>query len=127
MELGCSAIWEEFPPKISKKFSNSMQIRRVGAELFQADGQTDTTKLTVACGSFGNAPNKRKCGLHDLNRKQLLLQDVAELRVPTSGRDSPQPWISMTTGVGTSLAQETSSSARVITGWDRYFEFTGLR
>jgi hypothetical protein len=56
-----------------------MTIRPVGAELFhvgrQADIQTDTTKLTVACGSFGNKPNKRKCGLRDLKRKQLLLQD----------------------------------------------------
>jgi len=33
-----------------------MRIRPVGAELFHADGQTDTTKLTVAFRNFANAP-----------------------------------------------------------------------
>jgi len=32
-----------------------MQIRPVGAELFQADGRTDMTKLTVALRNFANA------------------------------------------------------------------------
>jgi hypothetical protein len=30
----------------------------VGAELFQADGRTDKTKLTVAVSNIGNAPEK---------------------------------------------------------------------
>jgi hypothetical protein len=33
-----------------------MQIRRVGAELFHADKQTDMTKLIVAFRNFANAP-----------------------------------------------------------------------
>jgi len=37
------------------QISNFMQIRPVGAELFQADGRTDMTKLTVALRNFANA------------------------------------------------------------------------
>jgi hypothetical protein len=33
-----------------------MQIRPVGAELFQADGRTDTTKLIAGFRNFANAP-----------------------------------------------------------------------
>jgi hypothetical protein len=34
-----------------------MKIRQVGAVLFHvADGQTDKTKLIVACRNFANAP-----------------------------------------------------------------------
>ena len=38
-----------------------MKIRPVGAELFHADGQTDTamTMLTVTFRNFANAPKKR--------------------------------------------------------------------
>ena len=32
-----------------------MKIRPVGAELFHADGQTDMTKLIVACRNVSNA------------------------------------------------------------------------
>ena len=32
-----------------------MKIPSAGAELFHADGQTDMTKLTVACRNFANA------------------------------------------------------------------------
>jgi hypothetical protein len=42
-------------PKILK-ISNFMKIRRVGDELFHADGRTDMTKLTVAFRNFSNAP-----------------------------------------------------------------------
>ena len=35
-----------------------MKIRPVGAELFHADGQTDTTKLIVAILNSANAPKK---------------------------------------------------------------------
>jgi len=35
-----------------------MKIRPVGAELFNADGQTDRTKLTVAFRNFTNEPKK---------------------------------------------------------------------
>jgi hypothetical protein len=35
-----------------------MKIRPVGAKLLRADGQTDTTKLTVTFHNFVNAPTK---------------------------------------------------------------------
>jgi Ca2+-binding EF-hand superfamily protein len=35
-----------------------MKIRPVGAELFQADGRTDKTKLRVAFRNFANEPKK---------------------------------------------------------------------
>jgi hypothetical protein len=35
-----------------------MKIRRVGAEIFRAGGQTGTTKLTDAFRNFTNAPKK---------------------------------------------------------------------
>jgi len=34
-----------------------MKIRPVEADLFDVDGRTDTTKLTVAFRNFANAPN----------------------------------------------------------------------
>ena len=37
-----------------------MKIRTVGAELFQADGRTDMTKLIVAFRNFANAPIRDK-------------------------------------------------------------------
>ena len=41
-----------------------MKIRPVGPGLFRTDGQTDRTKLTVACHSFANAPtNKQAYGI----------------------------------------------------------------
>ena len=39
--------------------SNFMKIRPVGAELFDADGRTDMTKLIVAFCSFANAPENQ--------------------------------------------------------------------
>ena len=38
------------------KISNFMKIRRVGAQLLHADGQTDVRKLMVAFRNFANAP-----------------------------------------------------------------------
>jgi hypothetical protein len=35
-----------------------MKIRPVGDEMFDADGQTDMTKLTVDLRNFANAPKK---------------------------------------------------------------------
>jgi hypothetical protein len=35
---------------------NFMKIRRVGAELFRADGQTDMTKLIIDFRNFANGP-----------------------------------------------------------------------
>ena len=43
--------------KKNTKNSNLMKFRPVGAELFQADGRTDMTKLTVVFHNFANAPN----------------------------------------------------------------------
>jgi len=37
-----------------------MNIRAVGTELFNEDGRTDMTKLTVAFRNFTNAPKKRR-------------------------------------------------------------------
>jgi hypothetical protein len=38
------------------RISNLIKVCPVGAELFHADGQTDTTKLIVAFRNFANAP-----------------------------------------------------------------------
>jgi hypothetical protein len=48
----------EFYRQIFEKYSNtnSMKIRKVGAELFDADGRTDMTKLIVDFRNFANAP-----------------------------------------------------------------------
>ena len=35
-----------------------MKLRRVGAEFFLAEGQTDVTKLTAVFRNFTNAPKK---------------------------------------------------------------------
>jgi len=40
------------------QISNFMKIRRVGAELFHADGRTDMTKLIIAFHNFANKPKK---------------------------------------------------------------------
>ena len=40
--------------------SNCMKISSVGAELFHAEGQTDTTKLIVAFRNYANATNTFK-------------------------------------------------------------------
>jgi hypothetical protein len=37
-----------------------MKIHPVGAEMFQADRQTETTKLTVAFRIFTGGPNKNR-------------------------------------------------------------------
>jgi hypothetical protein len=44
--------------QIFEKYSNAMQIRAMGAELFQADGQTEMTNLIVAFCNSANAPKK---------------------------------------------------------------------
>jgi hypothetical protein len=41
-----------------------MKIRPVAAQLLDADGQTDTMKLTVAVRNFSNSPIKAKNILH---------------------------------------------------------------
>jgi len=50
----------EFSHRFSKntQISNLMKVRPLGAELFHADGQTDMTKLIVACHSFANCPKE---------------------------------------------------------------------
>jgi hypothetical protein len=40
------------------------KIRPAGAELFHADGRTDTAKLTVDFRNFTNAPKKVKFNLY---------------------------------------------------------------
>ena len=42
---------------------NLMKIRPVGAELFHADGRTDTTEITVAFRNFTKARKKGKVAL----------------------------------------------------------------
>jgi hypothetical protein len=41
------------------QIQNFMKIRQVEDTLFHADGQTDTTKLTVAFRNFANAPKNK--------------------------------------------------------------------
>jgi hypothetical protein len=50
----------EFSWKVIEKYSNFMKIRPVGAELFRADGQTNTvmTKIIIAFRNFAHAPKK---------------------------------------------------------------------
>jgi len=52
----------EFSRQIFTEYLNIKfhKIRPIGAELFQADGQTDVTKLIVAFSNFANAPKKRE-------------------------------------------------------------------
>ena len=54
----------EFSREIFEKFqtSNFMKICPVGAKLFHANRQTDTTKLIVACNNFGKAPKSSHIG-----------------------------------------------------------------
>jgi len=40
-----------------------MKIRRVGAELFNADGRTDVTKLIIAFRNFAMAPKNYTTGI----------------------------------------------------------------
>jgi hypothetical protein len=42
---------------------NLIKINPVTAQLFHADGQTDTTKLIVAFRNFANAPGIRSVGV----------------------------------------------------------------
>jgi len=42
---------------------NLMKIRRVGAELFNADGRTDVTKLIIAFRNFAMAPKNYTTGI----------------------------------------------------------------
>jgi len=51
--------------QIFEKYWNANLIRvyPVAAELFHADGQTDTTKLIVFFRNFANAPGLRSIGV----------------------------------------------------------------
>jgi len=40
------------------QIQNFMEIRPVAAQLFDADGQTDTMEPTVAVRNFANSPNR---------------------------------------------------------------------
>ena len=42
------------------QISSFFKIRPVGAELFHADGQTNTTKLIVTFRNFANAPKNQR-------------------------------------------------------------------
>ena len=42
------------------QMSSFIKIRLMGAELFNADGQTDLTKLIVAFRNFANAPKNER-------------------------------------------------------------------
>jgi len=58
-----------FEKKIIK--SDFRKIHPVGAELFHAVKQTDTTKLIVAFQSFAKGPKRNRCG-RDLAFPPLL-------------------------------------------------------
>jgi hypothetical protein len=52
----------------------------MGAESFQADGRTDTSKLIVAIRNFANAPKKliNECGIESLKVKEKGSDKVKE-------------------------------------------------
>jgi hypothetical protein len=52
----------------------------MGAESFQADGRTDTSKLIVASRNFSNAPKKliNECGIERLKVKVKGSDEVKE-------------------------------------------------
>jgi hypothetical protein len=66
----------EFSWQIVEKYSKSpyfTQIRLVGAELFHADGRTDTTKLIFAFRNFANAPKiEKKNAIHYTGLESLF-------------------------------------------------------
>jgi hypothetical protein len=49
--------------EINTEIINLINIYPVAAELFHADGQTDTTKLIVAFRNFANAPCIQSVGV----------------------------------------------------------------
>ena len=54
-----------------------MKIRSVGAELFHAEGQIDTTKLTVVFRNFANAPKNAyvNIGIVGLKHVKFMFKD----------------------------------------------------
>jgi len=68
----------EFSRRILEKSLNIMKIRRVGADVFHADGRTDMTKVIVAFCNFANAPTVNGPQLpstHHNRNKRILRSD----------------------------------------------------
>jgi hypothetical protein len=63
-----------FSHRFSKKaqISSFNKTRLVGAELFHANGRTDTTKLIVAFRNFANAPKNGICFSPQVTKKKNL-------------------------------------------------------
>jgi hypothetical protein len=59
--------------EIKPKISSFIKIRRVGDELFHADGQTETTKRIVASSNFANAP--KNVALRHITRIRVALRE----------------------------------------------------
>jgi len=53
-----------------------MKIRRVEAELFHTDGQTDMTELIVAFRNFANAPKYQPVNAVQRNNRCLFLEPL---------------------------------------------------
>jgi hypothetical protein len=58
----------------------------VGAELFQADGQTDMTKLTVAFRNFANAPKNGKSSKFLINFVSIAKHSGDQVKKTEMGR-----------------------------------------
>jgi hypothetical protein len=56
-----------------------MKIRRKGAELFHAEGQTDVTKLTAAFRDIANAPKIKPLGKRRFCFHQYEIADFDQI------------------------------------------------
>jgi len=69
-----------------------MKIRPMGAELFQADGQTDMTKIMISLHNMANAP---KMGpiireMNQINHNSLCYTDLSTAK---NAVDSTASWV----------------------------------
>jgi hypothetical protein len=70
-----------------------MKIRPVGAELFHADGQTDTTQLIVAFRNFANSPKSSAFCPHSVYAFSMILTADSLLLLTTALTDCYLYWI----------------------------------
>ena len=64
------------------QISNLTKTPPVGAELFHGDGQTDMTKLTVACRHFARAPYIRRTDIIPISLRKA--SNVSEFEITDS-------------------------------------------
>ena len=58
-----------------------MKICLVGGELFHVDGQTDTTKLTVAFWNFANAPKNCSSSTSSQTLVNIIINKICGSRL----------------------------------------------